>query len=145
MRDDHESHLHSQERCMRIRPVINLLADPLYAVLIGSLIGGVFTWVVAWIYYKRAGDELKAEAAALHRAASAIVYFLEHPDANIEVQRDSQGRITGLIVGMTPHGTIASSGRANPGRCTEAFGTWTYFTRALTCTVGTGQIASPRP
>lgn len=72
----------------------DFIANPLFALLVGAAI----TWLVAWFYYKRAGDELRAEAKALHAATSAIAYLLEHPEAKTEVQRDGEGRITGIIV-----------------------------------------------
>ena len=62
------------------------------------LIGGAINWICAWFYYKRAGDELRKEAAFLQKAASAIIYFLEHPEAEVKVQRDDAGRAIGLIV-----------------------------------------------
>jgi hypothetical protein len=62
------------------------------------LFGAAVTWFAAWFYYKRAGDELRKEAALLQKASNAIVYFLENPGANIEVRRDADGRPVGLIV-----------------------------------------------
>jgi len=75
------------------------LAHPLVSILIGSAV----TWFFAWIYYKRAGDELRKEAALLQKATIAIIYFLEHPDAEIEVRRDTIGRPVGVIVSAEAH------------------------------------------
>jgi hypothetical protein len=67
--------------------------------------------VFAWFYYKRAGDELRAEAQALHTATGAILYYLEHPDAKIQVQRDDKGRVSGLIVSASGQATVTFSAR----------------------------------
>ena len=72
----------------------DIIAHPLFSLLVGAAV----TWFAAWFYYKRAGDELKAEAKSLHAATSAIAYLLEHPGAKTEVQRDDHGRITGIVV-----------------------------------------------
>jgi len=86
-----------------------VLWHPLTSMLFGAFV----TWLAARYYFKKAGDELRAEAAALHKATAAIIYCLEHPDAKVEAQRDAQGRITGLIVNMTAHGVMAFSARAD--------------------------------
>jgi hypothetical protein len=84
------------------------LANP----LISTLIGGAITWICAWFYYKRAGDELRKEAALLQKATSTIIYFLEHPEAEVKVQRDAAGRAVGVIVSAEAHarGTSTAKG-----------------------------------
>ena len=64
----------------------------------GWLLGTVATWFFARLYYKRAGDELRQAAALLHKASNAIIYFLENPSADIQVQRDNTGRPTEVRV-----------------------------------------------
>ena len=59
--------------------------------LVSMLFGAGITWLVAWWYYKRAGDDLRIEARSLHSATNAIVYMLEHPDTRVEAQRDETG------------------------------------------------------
>ena len=71
--------------------------------LVSILIGGAITWICAWFYYKRAGDQLRKEAALLQKATSAIIYLLEHREAEIKVQRDDAGRTVGLIVSARAH------------------------------------------
>lgn len=71
------------------------------AAIISTLVGAAITWFVAWLYYKRAGTELKGEATLLRKANMAMVYMLEHPDAHIEVRRDDAGNPIGLIVSAT--------------------------------------------
>jgi hypothetical protein len=85
-----------------------LLTHPLSYFVAGSAI----TWFFAWFYYKRAGDELRTEAKTLHSATGAILYYLEHPDAKIQVQRDDNGRVTGLIVNVSGRAIGTSSARA---------------------------------
>lgn len=82
---------------------MTIIASPLFSLFIGSTI----TWLVAWWYYKRAGDELKAEVKSLHAATTAIVYLLEHPDAKQEVRLDDQGRVSGIVVHIS--GTTSMS------------------------------------
>ncbi len=75
-----------------------LFSDTALATLISIFVGGLITWVAAWIYYKRAGDEFRAETALLKRAKVAVAYMLEHPEAEIKVRRDNAGNPIGLIV-----------------------------------------------
>jgi hypothetical protein len=92
-----------------------VLTHPLVIFIAGALT----TWLITWCYYKRAGDELRAEAKSLHIATGAIVYFLENPDAKIEVKRDDKGRVSGLTVGVSgrssmtfaTHGTLTDTGQ----------------------------------
>ena len=66
---------------------------------LGILIGGFITWLFSRYYYKRAGDELRREAVALHVAMTAVVNALrQDKDALIELQRDDLGRVTGVKV-----------------------------------------------
>ncbi len=78
-----------------------VFANPALAALISIFVGAAITWLAAWFYYKKAGDDLKAEAVLLRKANMAVVYMLEHPDADIEVRRDSAGNPIGLIVSAT--------------------------------------------
>jgi len=88
--------------------VSEALANPLVSILIG----GAITWICAWFYYKRAGDELRKEAAFLQKATSAIIYLLEHREAEVKVQRDDAGRTVGFIVSAKAHarGTSTAKG-----------------------------------
>lgn len=95
--------------------IFDVLGNPLVSMTIGASI----TWLAAWYYYKRAGDELRTEARALHTATSAIAYLLEHPNARTEVQRDEHGRVSGLVVNISGEsalkfslkGTLTDGGR----------------------------------
>ncbi len=77
--------------------------ESVVSTLASVLLGGLITWFAAWRYYKKAGDELKAETALLRKANMAVVYMLEHPDADIEAQRDDAGNPVGLIVSAAGH------------------------------------------
>ena len=79
----------------------SLFSNPAAAAFISILIGGAITWFASWAYYRKAGNELKAETALLRKANMAVIYMLEHPDADIEVRRDSAGNPVGLIVAAT--------------------------------------------
>ena len=75
--------------------------------LISMAVGGLVTWGVAWWYYKRAGDELRTEAASLRTATDAILYIQQNPGATVDVDRDASGRVVGLLVGVSGKGDIA--------------------------------------
>lgn len=86
----------------------DIITHPLFSLFVGAAI----TWFAAWYYYKRAGDELKAEARSIHAATTAIAYLLEHPGAKTEVQRDGQGRVTGIVVSMSGTASMSFTGGA---------------------------------
>jgi hypothetical protein len=85
-----------------------MLSNPAIATLVSIFAGGLITWLAAWIYYKRAGDEFRAETALLRKANMVVAYMLEHPDAEVEVHRDEAGKPIGLVVSATAH----ASGKA---------------------------------
>lgn len=75
------------------------------------LVGALITWVVAWWYYKRAGDELRQEAKDLKNATNTILAFLANRDAEVGVIQDSKGNPTSGAVGVKgeARGTSTSS------------------------------------
>jgi hypothetical protein len=85
-----------------------MLNNPAISSLVSIFAGGLITWLAAWVYYKRAGDEFRAETALLRKANVVLAYMLEHPDAEVEVRRDEAGNPVGLIVSATAH----ASGKA---------------------------------
>lgn len=93
-------------------------ANPALASLTSIFIGAVVTWLAARYYYKKAGDDLKAEAALLRKANMAVVYMLEHPDADIEVRRDGAGNPIGVIISGTARakGSVAAHGVGSDAR-----------------------------
>jgi hypothetical protein len=80
-----------------------LLNNGVATTLLSVFLGGLITWFAAWIYYKKAGDELKKETELLRKGNMAIIYMLEHPDAAVEVRRDDVGNPVGLIVSAGGH------------------------------------------
>jgi len=82
-----------------------ILAHPLFNLAIGAAV----TWFAAWYYFKRAGDQLRREAATLQAATRAIIYFLENPDAKITVQRDDAGNVKGLVVNISGRASMKFS------------------------------------
>jgi hypothetical protein len=58
-------------------------ANPIISVFTGAGI----TWFVAWFYYKKAGDELKAEASRLQRTTELILRWLEAKGEDVSVIR----------------------------------------------------------
>jgi len=67
--------------------IVDILIHPLTSLLIGSGI----TWFFAWRYYKKAGDELKAESERLYKLSHLILRWLEHNGKDMEVIRDQAG------------------------------------------------------
>lgn len=64
--------------------------------LLGIAVGGLVTWVVAHVYYKRAGDELRTEAAELRKLGSMVLTAMEHQGLT-KLSRDSTGKIVGFV------------------------------------------------
>ena len=67
--------------------IVDVLIHPLTSLLIGAGI----TWFFAWRYYKKAGDELKAESERLYKLSHIILRWLENNGKDIEVIRDQAG------------------------------------------------------
>ena len=67
------------------------------ATFFSVVIGGAITWLVSWLYYRRAGSELRQEAAELRRLTTIILNALEAAGL-AELSRDSVGRIVGLTI-----------------------------------------------
>ena len=62
--------------------------------LISLFIGAAITWWVTYIYYKKAGDELKIEASRLHEQTQLILTSMEQAGL-VELRREK-----GIIVGF---------------------------------------------
>jgi hypothetical protein len=45
--------------------------------LVSLLVGSAITWTVTWVYYRRAGTELRNEAAELRRLTTVVLDALE--------------------------------------------------------------------
>lgn len=84
----------------------SIISIPLASIAVGALI----TWVAAWYYYKRAGEELKQEAARLRKTTEIILRWLENRGENIEVIRDETGAPISLCHNQSIVESIQSSG-----------------------------------
>jgi hypothetical protein len=76
----------------------------------GIVIGGLITWYVSLVYYRRAGAELREEAAQLRsenaelrRLTDLILDGLHHGHV-IDLKRDPAGRPQGINITITPLG-----------------------------------------
>jgi hypothetical protein len=73
--------------------------------------GGAITLLVAHIYYKRAGDELRVEAADLRKLISMLLTSMERQGV-VKLNRDESGNITGFIYDYTGSGRLKFGGSA---------------------------------
>lgn len=73
------------------------LYETILPTLFGTLVGGFFTWLAAWIYYKRAGHELASEAEKLRGLNVLILRALESAGL-AEFSRDDEGNIKGMKI-----------------------------------------------
>jgi peptidoglycan biosynthesis protein MviN/MurJ (putative lipid II flippase) len=55
--------------------------ETIIAAAVGVILGGLITWLAAWYYYKKAGDELLAESKKLKLTSDLVLYKLQHPEA----------------------------------------------------------------
>ncbi|MEK6333474.1 MAG: hypothetical protein AABM67_00900 [Acidobacteriota bacterium] len=113
------------------------MRETILGTAIGVVIGGLITWFVAWIYYKKAGAELLRESERLTRLHDIALNALE--DAGlIRLNRDNKLRPIGRAIHARDidreHGTVlgagdvivdtmeeaVSEGRAIPNRDTQA-------------------------
>ena len=65
--------------------------------LIGVLVGGAITWLVAWYYYSRASRELNEEAAELRRLNNLMLRGMENAGW-VKLNRDESGKVVGFII-----------------------------------------------
>jgi hypothetical protein len=61
--------------------------------ILSILIGGFVTWLFAWIYYKKAGDELRAEARDLRSLVELAIRGIKNTKF-MQVGRDKDGKLT---------------------------------------------------
>jgi hypothetical protein len=80
------------------------------ATAIGIIVGGAITWLVAWIYYKKAGDQLLAESRKLKLTTDLVLYKLQYPDTPTQIKRDEHGDVVGLIAEMSTKRPDTASG-----------------------------------
>lgn len=85
-------------------------AETAIATAIGVILGGVITWFVAWLYYKKAGNQLIAESNKLKLTTGLVLYKLQYPDAPTQLKRNEDGEVIGLIVEMSTRRQPDTSG-----------------------------------
>jgi len=66
-------------------------------VLIGVGVGTCVTWLAAWHYYKKAGNQLAKETAGLRRLITLVLHSLETAGL-VTLNRDASGKVIGLII-----------------------------------------------
>lgn len=72
--------------------------ETIISIAIGVIIGGIITWIFTYLYYKRAGEELRSQSKKLKLTSDLIIYKLQYPDAKTEIVYDSNGEVTGWKV-----------------------------------------------
>ncbi len=79
--------------------------------IVGVVLGGLITWAVAHFYYKRAGDELRTEAAELRKLGSMTLTAMEYQGLT-KLNRDSNGKIVGFVFEHVGTGGMKFGGSA---------------------------------
>ena len=74
--------------------------ETVFATFLGAIVGGLTTWLVAWIYYKKAGDELLAESKKLKNAADLILWKLQNPKVETGLIYNEKGEVSGITANM---------------------------------------------
>ena len=77
--------------------------------LFGVIAGGIITFVASYLFYVRAGRELRDEASRLHAQGNAIMGALLNPDARRTPRYDADNRLVGVIVEATGTASATSS------------------------------------
>lgn len=77
-----------------------------------TIIGGLISLAVAHLYYKRAGEELRNEAAALRKFATMMLTAMEG-QGWVKLNRDSDGNVSGFIFEHVASGGGIGSGSAD--------------------------------
>jgi hypothetical protein len=75
--------------------VFNFLSIP----IVGLAISIAATWLFAWLYYKKAGDELKAEAERLRILNEHLLLVVTHPPGSYTVKMEN-GKIVGMYANL---------------------------------------------
>jgi len=70
----------------------------IFASIAATFVGGGITWAVSRWYFKRSGDELRAEAQELRKLTNLALVVITDPKGKYEPIFDAAGMITGLKV-----------------------------------------------
>ena len=90
-----------------------LLAKPVWSVLVGAAVGAVVTWLAAWWYYRKVGEELRDESKKLRQATDWVIYCLTNKNAQVSAKYDESGHVSGLVVSASGVAHGASQAAAN--------------------------------
>ena len=84
--------------------------------IIALLVGGLITWLVTWLYYQRASEDLRAESTELRKETElvrhyvdALITYLTEAGQIEQPSRDSTGR-------PIPTQFVEGGGVESPGR-----------------------------
>lgn len=75
--------------------------------LAGVVVGGLITWWTSKHYYRLAADELTTATKSVHKALGVLVNLTQQPNSHLEVQRDSDGNVTGLLMRVAAKSAMA--------------------------------------
>jgi len=93
--------------------------ETIQSTLLSAAISVAATWFFAWLYYKRAGDDLRTKAGRLQRTVNVLGDAMEQ-EGWVKLLRDDRGNIIGLkfIRGTGDVGiggpTLESAGTVGP-------------------------------
>ena len=65
-------------------------------VIIGAIVGGIISLLVAWQFYKKATKDLIEETAELKLVSQLIIFKLQYPDAQTKIKMNNDGDVIGL-------------------------------------------------
>jgi hypothetical protein len=83
--------------------------------IVATVFGGGITWFVSHRYFKRSGDELRAEARELRKLTNLALVVITDPKGRYEPVFDVAGMITGLKVQLEAQSLAAGRGRPSIG------------------------------
>ena len=88
----------------KLETLNRVLAEPIWSVLCGAIVGAAVTWFAAWWYYRKAGNELREEASRLRQSTDLVLYCLTNKDAKVTAKYDESGHVSGLTVSASAVG-----------------------------------------
>ena len=99
-----------------VAEVVRMIVDITITVLstLASIaVGGLITWRVSKCYYEQASEELREEADELQRMNELILRSIEE-GIQVKLNRNEEGKITGIQLGGAAHIEGGSSVQAAP-------------------------------
>ena len=91
------------------------LTKPVWSLLVGAVVGAAVTWLAAWWYYQKAGEELRDESKKLRQATDLVIYCLTNKNAQVSAKYDESGHVSGLVVSASAvsHGTSQAAANSS--------------------------------